>query len=336
MKTIALFNNKGGVGKTTLTFHLAWMFDMLGFRTIAADLDPQANLTSMFLHEDGVEALWGRVQEPSTVYRAFQPLLSRSGPLQVPDLQQISTNLSLLPGELALSEAEDELSSQWLQSAQRNEGAFRVISALRQLLNAAAQERDAEIVLIDVGPNLGPLNRAAMVAADFIIIPLAPDLYSIQALQNLGPTLHRWREEWLEVVEKNQEWASMLQVESDGMQPIGYVVQQHAMRLDRPTQAYGLWMRRIPAAYRKHITTALSEESSDVQFDPNCLATLRHYRALMPLAQEARQPMFRLKTADGVMGGHISLVRQCYDDFRDLAMGVVRACNIISDTAIID
>ena len=49
MKTIAFFNNKGGVGKTTLVYHLAWMYAELGFSVVAADLDPQANLSAVFL-----------------------------------------------------------------------------------------------------------------------------------------------------------------------------------------------------------------------------------------------------------------------------------------------
>jgi len=49
MKTLAFFNNKGDVGKTSLVYHLAWMYSGLGLNVIAADLDPQANLTNIFL-----------------------------------------------------------------------------------------------------------------------------------------------------------------------------------------------------------------------------------------------------------------------------------------------
>ena len=58
MNTIAFFNNKGGVGKTSLVYHLAWMYAELGLSVIAADLDPQANLTSMFIDEDQLATLW--------------------------------------------------------------------------------------------------------------------------------------------------------------------------------------------------------------------------------------------------------------------------------------
>ena len=55
MKTIVFFNNKGGVGKTTLVYHIAWMMKELGEKVLAADLDPQANLSSMFLDEERLE-----------------------------------------------------------------------------------------------------------------------------------------------------------------------------------------------------------------------------------------------------------------------------------------
>jgi cellulose biosynthesis protein BcsQ len=58
MRTIAFFNNKGCVGKTSLVYHLAWMFSDHGIKMLAVDLDPQANLTAMFLDEEHLEALW--------------------------------------------------------------------------------------------------------------------------------------------------------------------------------------------------------------------------------------------------------------------------------------
>ena len=71
---IALFNNKGGVGKTTLTSHLAHMVARLGWRVLAVDLDPQSNLTSAFFDEQRLEALW----EPTssgTMLSALAPLV---------------------------------------------------------------------------------------------------------------------------------------------------------------------------------------------------------------------------------------------------------------------
>jgi chromosome partitioning protein len=58
VKTLILFNNKGGVGKTTLAYHLSHMLARIGYRTLAVDLDPQANLTSAFFEEDLLELIW--------------------------------------------------------------------------------------------------------------------------------------------------------------------------------------------------------------------------------------------------------------------------------------
>jgi cellulose biosynthesis protein BcsQ len=55
---VTFFNNKGGVGKTSLVYHVAWMLAGMGSRVVAADLDPQANLTANFLDEEQLEKLW--------------------------------------------------------------------------------------------------------------------------------------------------------------------------------------------------------------------------------------------------------------------------------------
>ena len=117
------------------------------------------------------------------------------------------------------------------------------------------------------------------------------------------------------------------------MQPIGYVVLQHAVRLNRPVKAYERWMDRIPGAYRDSVVGRTEQPSPAMEDDPHCLATLKHFRSLMPLAQEARKPMFALKPADGAIGGHVSAVRGCYHDFRALAREVARRCEITASEA---
>ena len=67
-KVIAFFNNKGGVGKTSLVYHIAWMMTELELRVVAADLDPQGNLSAAFLDEDKLEELWPENTHPNTPY----------------------------------------------------------------------------------------------------------------------------------------------------------------------------------------------------------------------------------------------------------------------------
>ncbi len=103
------------------------------------------------------------------------------------------------------------------------------------------------------------------------------------------------------------------------MAPVGYVVMQHSVRLDRPTRAYDRWVARIPEVYRTAVTEEKTGRKVNVGNDPNCLALLKHYRSLMPMAHEARKPIFFLKPADGAIGAHYKSVQGAYRDFGLLA-----------------
>lgn len=321
---VAFFNNKGGVGKTALVYHLAWMMARKGLCVIAADLDPQANLTASFLDEDQIGMLWpvGDVSgsPAQTVYGALAPLLRGVGDIGDAPLTKISDRLSLVPGDLTLSRFEDELSSQWPDCLDGKERAFRVISAFWRLLAQAAQAEDADVVLVDVGPNLGAVNRAALISADHVVIPMAPDLFSVQGLQNLGPTLRAWRREWLDRIPRNPN--PELDLPGGAMTPAGYVLLQHGVRLGRPVAAYQRWMDRIPQVYRRAVLDT-DEPAPAIGSDPYCLAQLRHFHSLMPMAQEARKPVFALKPADGAFGGHQAAVAAAAADFAALTARIL-------------
>jgi cellulose biosynthesis protein BcsQ len=113
---LAFFSNKGGLGKTSLVYHMSWMLAEMEHRVLTCDLDPQANLTAAFLDEDGLAELFDAgPTDAATVYRCVEPL-TEVGDLREPGLQRISRNLALLPGDLALAGFEDFLSGEWLNS----------------------------------------------------------------------------------------------------------------------------------------------------------------------------------------------------------------------------
>jgi len=349
---LTFFNNKGGVGKTSLVYHLSWMFSDLGMRVLAVDLDPQANLSSAFLTEDEFESLFERdgAAPPGTIHEALRPLIEGYGDVQLPELYhagevrqppkrdlpigdvqspelyRAGETLWLIPGDLLLSTFEDHLSETWPKCSNGDIRAFRVTSAFWRVMQMAAAKVTADIILVDVGPNLGAINRATLIASDHVIIPLAPDLFSLQGLRNLGPRLRSWRQDWQEKLRKYP--GGDLSLPPAHTQPAGYIVQQHAVRLDRPVKAYARWMDRIPDEYRQSVLKSASEPSVRVANDPHCLATLKNYRSLMPLAQEARKPMFHLKAADGAMGSHATAALDVYKDYKHLAMQIASRCNI--------
>ena len=327
MKTIAFFNNKGGVGKTTLVYHLAWMYAELGYSVVAADLDPQANLSAVFLQEDRLEELWPDDGHPDSILGAVSPILRGLGDIRPPHVEPITSNLGLVVGDLGLSSFEAKLSSAWPDCLGRDESAFRTESAFHRTILNAAEKRNADLALIDVGPNLGAINRAAIIAANFVVFPLAPDLFSLQALRNVGPTIREWRNEWQDRLERRPA-VQDLHLPSADIVPAGYIVMQHAVRAGRPVQAYQKWIERIPDVYRREALDRVGDGVSSTDDDSECLATLKHYRSLMAMAHEARKPMFHLKAADGALGGHIYAVQDCYRDFERLAKAIAARCDV--------
>ncbi len=322
VSAIAFFNNKGGVGKTSLVYHLAWMITDLGTRVVAADLDPQSNLTAAFLDDNRLEELWPDGDHPNTIYGSVQPIIRGIGDVSSPHLENVADGLALLVGDLALSGFEDQLSDVWPRCMDRDERAFRVTSAFWRIMQSAAHLHQADVILMDLGPNLGAINRAALISADFVVIPLSPDLFSVQGLRNLGPSLRRWREEWKERLGRNP--AADLRLPSGNMQPSGYIVQQHSVRLDRPVKAYERWIARIPQIYRNEVLNISNEPNIMLRDDPECLALLKHYRSLVPMAQEAKKPVFQLKPADGAIGAHFHAVKGAYQDFEKLAQRICK------------
>ena len=316
MKVLAFFNNKGGVGKTTLVYHLACMFSRMGRKVLVADLDPQANLTSMFLEEKILESIWAVDKRPhESIMKSLYPIMQGTGDIDPAPIQDITDGLKLIPGDLGLSRFEASLSDAWSKCLDKHPPSFRVTSAFHRILKQAGAGMD--IALIDIGPNFGATNRAALVCADAIVVPLAPDLFSLQGLRNLGPTLNEWRDEW--ATRRNQNPADDLSLPEGALQPIGYVLMQFGILNSRPVKAYERWRKQIPWTYQQFV----SQHESPAEENVDCLAMLKHYRSLMPLAMEARKPVFDLKSADGAIGAHLYSAQESYKDFETLATTIL-------------
>jgi hypothetical protein len=113
------------------------------------------------------------------------------------------------------------------------------------------------------------------------------------------------------------------------MKIIGYLCQQHLVRLERPIRVYDKWVQRIPAVYREDVLNE-SPSIQDVkqEDDPYCLATIKHYRSLIPMGQEKRKPIFNLTPADGAIGSHAGAVRDARIDFKHLAEKIAAQINM--------
>lgn len=319
MKTLALVSSKGGVGRTSIAYHLGFMFAELGRRVVLADFDPQANLSAMCLTEDRLDAIWTLRSSP-TIAGAIDRLRRGAGDINPPEPEPVTDKIALVPGGLQLSDFEDDLSQQWSGCLASDKRAFLVTTALYRILMDAGTRSGADLAILDLAPNFGAINRAALIAADDVIVPVAPDLWSLMGLESVGRVLTTWRHQWSDRLSV----APRLDFELPGgrMAPLGYVVARHPTFMGRTSTSVQRWLDRMPAAFRQ--TFGLPEERGlNVASDTYCLAQLRDYRSLMLMAQEARRPMFLLKPADGAIGAFQRAVHEAYEEYRALAETVL-------------
>jgi chromosome partitioning protein len=338
--TLTFFNNKGGVGKTTLVYHLSWMFAELGVKTLVVDCDPQANLTAAFVDEESLFKAWTNStdKQPETIFQSVQPL-TETGDFIEPKLFEIKTNLHLIAGDLALSGFEDSLSGEWGRALEKNtcKRAMSLLSVFWRLAQSSAKTINADLIIFDVGPNLGAINRSVLIGSDHVVVPLAADMFSLQGLGNMRPTLEEWRTGWDTRLNVVADVAGKFPLAA--ARPLGYIALQHQERLNRPVKAFGSWLEKIPAQYQKLLDNSVKNKTNeadsmentsitDIKHDPNCLARLRHYKSLMPMAQEARKPVFKLRPVDGAFGSNVATIQRAYDDFEILAKNILSKMNI--------
>lgn len=331
---IAFFNNQGRVGRTTLAQHLAWMYRELELRVLLVDLDPQADLTAALLDEDRLEEIWCDESDAppeaapgrrGTVWDALLPLASGVGDILEPRLEEIDWALHLIAGDIGLSRFEEALSTSWDACSDGDARAFRMQSAFWRIAQSAARTLEARVVIVDLGPNLGAINRSVLVASDHVVFPIAPDLHSQQGLKNVGATLRAWRDQWAERRARNPDPA--LELPPGRMEPVGYVFLHRIERLSRPVFSYAKWFERVPFEYARSI---LCDESlsGDTIRERHQLSKLRNFHGLMHLGKEARKPVFHLREADGVFGSHSTTVLRSWFEFRDLAVGIATRAGI--------
>ena len=339
--TLTFFNHKADVGKTSLVYHLAWMLSRIGHRVLACDLNPQANLTASFLNEASLEELWDpdtpAPDAGGTVFQCIRPLMDALE-LRPPVPKRIAADLFLVPGDLALAGLEDALSEQWPKE-QSSTGlcrSLRMQTGFHRLVQQGAAHVEASVILMDVGPNLGAINRSVLVASDHVIVPLGADLESFRSLCTLGSALNRWREDWKQRKvhwhdnRLNQTPANESILPGGNMHPLGYVVQKPGYSLGRPIQPRDRWFNRIPSEFdRKLAGQRTGIRPTTPAHDEHCLAVMKHYRSLVPMAWELRKPMFDLTPADGAVGSHAVSSRDAERSFRELALRISEAAHLL-------
>ncbi len=197
-KIISIFNHKGGVGKTTLTYNISATLTELGKNVLIVDSDPQCNLTAYVIDNDVLDDLLDRSDSSSgsTVWSAVKPIVDSTGPAKIISPIELSPRLWLMPGDIRLSDFEGELNDLWWECFQRKKRGLAGTCALSFVINEICKQQKIDFVFYDTGPNMGPLNRVILLDCDYFIIPVAYDLFSVRALKTLGRSLYTWLSDW--------------------------------------------------------------------------------------------------------------------------------------------
>jgi len=198
-KRIVIYNHKGGVGKTIITANLAIALAQKGNKVLLVDSDPQSNITVYFYPEESVDKLLDESDSPSgnTIWSAVKPIVDGNGEYKkIKPFSLYQENLYLLPGDIMLSEFENNLNDYWRNCFEGRPLGFRGINSLSQLISQISSDLDLDYIFYDAGPNIGPLNRIILLDCDYFIVPAALDLFSIRALTTLGYSLHKWIKEY--------------------------------------------------------------------------------------------------------------------------------------------
>lgn len=315
MKTITIFNNKGGVGKTTYMFHVAHLLSRKNKIVLMLDCDSQCNLTAYAMRDKEIEQAWN--EHGNSIYRVIEKVYRGIGDICKRCPTSLNNFLHIVPGDLLLSNYEDKLGDSWSSAKGGSEPDLRVQSAIYRYIKWAGEQINADVVMIDLGPNLGALNRAVLSSSDYFIVPVAPDLFSIRGTENLGSKLIMWQKEWKQC---NNAWmGGNLDLPQGKPAFAGYVIQQHNPRKNKEgmTKGWQIFGNQLEDAVQNNIITKLSELGQAISWSDGTynLGKIPNLHSLIPYSLNARKPVFDCTYADGLRGNHITTAKNSVDHF---------------------
>ncbi len=317
---IAIFNHKGGVGKTTLTVNIAAALGELGYKVLLVDSDPQCNLTSYLIEDSLVTDLLNESdsKDGQTIWSAVKPLVEATGrPKRIEPIRLNQRNLSLLPGDIRLSEFEGELNSRWADCMQRAIKGFAGTSGLSEMINDLANDQRAHFVFYDCGPNIGPLNRAIILDCDYFIVPAACDVFSARAMFTLGHSLRTWLTSWQMIMKFAPDDIYLLPGKP---RMLGYIPQRFRLYGGQLAQAHADYLSVVEERLETEvieILRSLDKKLAPVTAKKSRLGEIKDYGTLVPRSQLEGVAIWN------VSGSSVTQKNQAYAAFRQIGRRIV-------------
>lgn len=338
--SICFFNNKGGVGKTTLACNVAaYIAETKGLGVLLVDTDPQCNATQLVLPDHLTTEIYRTTYAEATIHtlrEVLHPFLAGEASLAAhhtpiaPEANRFG--ISVLPGHPQIAMLEDHLSQAWRGFLGGDLGGARITNWNTQLLTHLGGKFD--VIIYDAGPSLGALNRSILIGVDYFMAPMGCDIFSLIGIENIAVWMNKWRDAYenahalcaKEFGDQLEEYA--VRYSSSGASRfIGYTVQQYITKTihdeKRATVAYEEILRQIPRSMEDRLGSLLAAglDASDIR-----LGDVPHMYSLVPLAQTAHAPIHKLTSKDGLSGGQYQQQRQYEHFIRNLSDALV--CNL--------
>jgi cellulose biosynthesis protein BcsQ len=330
---IAMFNHKGGVSKTTTTFHLGWMLASKGHRVILVDADPQCNLSGLILGFKGENEFehFYEVEGTRNIRAGLAPAFE-SQPRSIEPVDCVEVpgreGLFLLPGHIRLSEYEvtlgiaQELAGS-IQTLQNLPGSFSY------LLDVTAQKYRADYVLVDMNPSLSSINQNLLMTSDFFIVPSSPDYFSVMAIESLSTVIPRWHA-WSERAKLNPTLRGAAYPYPDRTPKfLGTVIQKYRPRKGAPTEGFQSWIDSINDRVARQLAPTLNPLKMLLPpmvyarvaglLPGYCLAQIADFNTLIAKSQEHKTPVFALTDAQlGHVGVVLGIDQGKREEFKDV------------------
>jgi len=305
-----------------------------GKRVLLVDADPQCNLTSFYLEESTLEQLLedsngnGSSDGGGTMWSAVKPVAEgRGGIARIQPYRVAEQTCWFLPGDVLLSEYEEVLPEAWTECFARRTRGYDITTALSQVVNKSAHAFKADVVLYDVGPNVGALNRVVLLDCDYFITPVAADLFSLRALSTVGRAITKWIRDWETVrsLASSEDRARLLNGKPAFL---GYITSAFKVNSGRnAANPHAEWEARIAPRVRDRIVKELEAvDPALVLGGPNKLGGVKHFHSLAPEAQAHGVAIGALRGF--VNPGHYSQVDEAAREFASLAKEIIKRTGI--------
>jgi len=345
--SICFFNNKGGVGKTTLACNVAsYLAEFERLSVLLVDADPQCNATQLVLPDEMTQRIYSNSNaepEVDTLREILSPLLAGDASLSAnhrPATQATNRfGVSVLAGHPHVALLEDKLSNGWTQLLSGDLGGARITNWNTQLLSHLKNHYD--LIIYDVGPSLGALNRSILVGADHFMAPMGCDIFSLIGIENIANWIEQWRRNYDQgyalCADTHQsalgKYAGEIRTKSSSIaQFVGYTVQQYITKTirdeKRATGAYEQILAQIPDQIEKSLSGFIP---APLNINDVKLGDVPHMYSLVPLAQTAHAPIHKLTAKDGLSGGQYGQQRQYEEFISKLASSLMRNLKSVKD-----